>query len=157
MDEYIEREALLKELAKDVAVDGNQRAAQILECIINAPAADVAPVVRGYEKAALENPAPSSPRQHWITQILSERDRQDAKWGFPQENTYCEWSSILAEETGELAKELNELNFGRGSVDRMAEEAVQVAAVALSILEHQEIAHIVTAAWFAYRHRPKEG
>lgn len=47
MAEYIEREALLKELAKDVAVDGNQRAAQILECIINAPAADVAPVVHG--------------------------------------------------------------------------------------------------------------
>lgn len=47
MAEYIEREVLLKELAKDVAVDGNQRAAQILECIINAPAADVAPVVHG--------------------------------------------------------------------------------------------------------------
>ena len=47
MAEYIEREALLKELAKDVAVDGNQRAAQILECIINAPAADVAPVDYG--------------------------------------------------------------------------------------------------------------
>lgn len=108
------------------------------------------------EKAARENPEPSPPRQHWITQILSERDRQDAKWGFPQENTYCEWSSILAEETGELAKELNELNFGRGSVDRMAEEAVQVAAVVLSILEHQEIAHMVTAAWFAYRHKPEQ-
>lgn len=50
MAEYIEREALLKELAKDVAVDGNQRAAQILECIINAPAADVAPVVHAYWK-----------------------------------------------------------------------------------------------------------
>lgn len=47
MAEYIEREALLKELAKDVAVDGNQRASQLLECIINAPAVYVAPVVHG--------------------------------------------------------------------------------------------------------------
>ena len=91
------------------------------------------------EKAACEKPEPSSPRQHWITQILSERDRQDAKWGFPQENTYCEWSSILAEETGELAKELNELNFGRGSVDRMTEEAVQVAAVVRQCIKHDSI------------------
>lgn len=70
----------------------------------------------------------------WIKAILAERDRQDKKWGYPQENTYCEWASILAEETGELAKELNELNFGGGDVSRMEAEAVQVAAVALSIL-----------------------
>lgn len=80
----------------------------------------------------------------WIKAILAERDRQDAKWGFPQENTYCEWSSILAEEVGELAKELNELNFGQGDVRRMEAEAVQVAAVALSILEQQMVAYQTT-------------
>lgn len=82
--------------------------------------------------------------KQWIEKIISERDRQDAKWGFPQENTYCEWASILAEETGELAQELNELNFGRGDIDRMATEAIQVAAVALAILEQQDIARNIT-------------
>lgn len=80
----------------------------------------------------------------WIRAILAERDRQDKKWGSPQENTYCEWSSILAEEVGELAKELNELNFGRGDVNRMEVEAVQVAAVALSLLEQSVTAYQVT-------------
>lgn len=80
----------------------------------------------------------------WLIKILEERDRQDQKWGFPQENTYCEWASILAEEVGELAKELNELNFGRGDIERMEAEAVQVAAVALAILEQSDVALRVT-------------
>lgn len=50
---------------------------------------------------------PYPERGKWLAAIITERDRQDAKWGYPQENTYCEWSSILAEEAGELAKELN--------------------------------------------------
>lgn len=81
----------------------------------------------------------------WLKAILGERERQDKKWGFPQENTYGEWGSILAEEAGELCKELNELNFGRGAPKNMETEAVQVTAVALSILEHFGVAHNVTA------------
>lgn len=86
-----------------------------------------------------------SKKERWIGEILAERERQDRKWGTPQENTYCEWSSILTEEVGELAKELNELNFGRGDKTRMEAEAVQVAAVALAILEQSAIAQKVTA------------
>ncbi len=77
-----------------------------------------------------------------IYKIELEREAQDKKWGFPQRNTYCEWSSILAEEVGELAKELNELNFGRGDRERMRAEAIQVAAVAVSILIHDELGTI---------------
>ena len=80
----------------------------------------------------------------WIKAILAERERQDKKWGYPQENTYCEWASILSEEAGELAQALNELNFGRGSQVQMETEAVQTAAVALSILEQSAVAHLVT-------------
>lgn len=83
-------------------------------------------------------------KAQWIKAILDERERQDQKWGFPQENTYGEWGSILAEEAGELCKELNELNFGRGDPGKMETEAVQVAAVALSILEHNAVALGVT-------------
>lgn len=79
---------------------------------------------------------------HVMTTIEHERDAQDEKWGFPQRNTPCEWSSILAEEVGELARELNELNFGRGDNARMRAEAVQVAAVAVSILVHDELGFI---------------
>lgn len=92
----------------------------------------------------------------WVQKILAERDRQDEKWGFPQINTWCEWSSILAEEAGELAQELNELNFGRGDMNRMAAEAVQVAAVALSILEHQEIAKEFTEKVMVARQKMME-
>lgn len=71
--------------------------------------------------------------------VKQELQVQEKLWGFPQRNTYCEWSSILGEETGELAKELNELNFGRGDRERMRAEAIQVAAVAVSILIHDGI------------------
>lgn len=80
----------------------------------------------------------------WVKAILTERDRQDQKWGYPQKNSFCEWASIIAEEVGELSKELNELNFGRGTLNQMEAEAVQVAAVALSILEQSAVAHMVT-------------
>ena len=83
-------------------------------------------------------------KTRWIKAILDERERQDQKWGYPQENTFCEWASILAEEVGELSRELNELNFGRGDFGLMEMEAVQVAAVALSILEQSAVAYGVT-------------
>lgn len=84
-------------------------------------------------------------QSHALYEISLEREAQDKKWGFPQKNTYCEWSSILAEEVGELAKELNELNFGRGDRERMRAEAVQVAAVAISILVHDNLDEIEPA------------
>lgn len=68
--------------------------------------------------------------------VLREHDRQDEIWGFPQHNSFAEWGCILGEEAGELIKELCDLQFGRGDVDRMIEEAVQTAAVAVSIIEH---------------------
>ncbi len=80
---------------------------------------------------------------HRYEAIQHERDRQDLKWGYPQLNTFCEWASILGEEYGELAKELNELNFGRGDMHRMIEEAC-TSAVAVSIIEHAEVAARVT-------------
>mgnify|MGYP007062347218 CR=1 FL=1 len=83
-------------------------------------------------------------KARWIKAILDERERQDQKWGYPQKNTFCEWASILAEEVGELSQELNELNFGRGDFGLMEAEAVQVAAVALSILEQSAAAYGVT-------------
>ena len=44
----------------------------------------------------------------FLEAVIDERHSQDAKWGFPQQATLMEWGSILAEETGELCKELND-------------------------------------------------
>ena len=45
MDDLISREVLLIAIGMDVESNGNQRAAQVLECILNAPAVAAAPVV----------------------------------------------------------------------------------------------------------------
>lgn len=102
----------------------------------------VVELLKAYEEGRLVELTEDTPK--WISAILAERKRQDQKWGYTQENTYCEWASVLAEETGELAKELNELNFGRGDQERMETEAVQVAAVALAILEQSDVAQSTT-------------
>lgn len=47
MADYIEKEALMKNIQENPAVDGNHRAVQLLECIINAPTVDAAPVRHG--------------------------------------------------------------------------------------------------------------
>jgi NTP pyrophosphatase (non-canonical NTP hydrolase) len=76
-------------------------------------------------------------REQAIQRVLKERNRQDVKWGYPQNNTPFEWLSILTEEVGELAEALNNALFGGdGDLEHAMVEAVQVAAVAVSIVEH---------------------
>ena len=47
MNDLISQEALLKAIGTDAETDGNQRAAQVLECILTAPIVDAVPVVHG--------------------------------------------------------------------------------------------------------------
>lgn len=71
--------------------------------------------------------------------ITAERERQDIKWGFPQKLNTLEWSGVLGEEAGELIKELNNLHSPYlNTVGKLhaIQEAVQVAAVAVSIIQH---------------------
>jgi len=71
--------------------------------------------------------------------VAKERDRQDAKWGFPQHNSPFEWVSIVTEELGELAKETNDAYIGKNpkrNVSGIMREAIHVAAVAIAIIEH---------------------
>lgn len=56
--------------------------------------------------------------------VLSERERQDDRWGDQTDNTDLEWMSILTEEIGEVAKDVNEQRLGG-----MFEELIQCAAV----------------------------
>ena len=62
--------------------------------------------------------------------IINERDRQDAKWGSQRKLPMDRWNTILGEEVGEVAHAVNE-----GDLTNLAEELIQVAAVAVCWLE----------------------
>jgi hypothetical protein len=47
MKEYIERKWLIHKVYQNPAVEANERCAQLLDAILEAPSADVAPVVHG--------------------------------------------------------------------------------------------------------------
>lgn len=66
--------------------------------------------------------------------IKAERDRQDIKWG-PQNHSQIVWLGILAEEFGELAKEVNEVHFRTGNKTHLEAELVQTSAVCVAMLE----------------------
>ena len=76
-----------------------------------------------------------------LCSVVNERHRQDAKWG--EQNHPPEWwLAILMEEVGELATTALKLHFCGGEVSYnhrrtqdMRAEAVQVAAVAVALVE----------------------
>jgi NTP pyrophosphatase (non-canonical NTP hydrolase) len=72
-----------------------------------------------------------------ISDVRAERERQDEKWG-EQNHMPDRWMCILMEEVGEAAKEILEAQatilVPRGR-KKFREEMVQVAAVALAIIE----------------------
>jgi NTP pyrophosphatase (non-canonical NTP hydrolase) len=75
-----------------------------------------------------------------LDDVLLERLRQDALWG-EQNHELIVWISILMEEVGEFAQEVLETKVfqnrfpERFTEETLREEAVQVAAVALAIVE----------------------
>jgi NTP pyrophosphatase (non-canonical NTP hydrolase) len=68
--------------------------------------------------------------------IMAERRRQVEKWGVSDHDPFL-YLNILIEEVGEFAQASLQTRFGgpKGGHDHMREEAVQVAAVALAIVE----------------------
>jgi len=77
-----------------------------------------------------------------ICSVLNERKRQDKKWGV-QDHTLEWWLAILMEEVGEMAEAILETHFKntrwakpeKGGHKNIRFEAVQVAAVALAMIE----------------------
>jgi NTP pyrophosphatase (non-canonical NTP hydrolase) len=71
-----------------------------------------------------------------LQEVFDERLRQDAKWG-EQNHTPVEYFAVLAEEVGEVAKDAveNRFNPDEGSVANMRAELIQVAAVAVAMVE----------------------
>lgn len=68
-------------------------------------------------------------RKAWLEIVSLERDKQDRKWG-EQNHTPDYWVGILGEEFGEFARAVIERDLIAAK-----NEAVQVAAVAIAILE----------------------
>jgi NTP pyrophosphatase (non-canonical NTP hydrolase) len=64
-----------------------------------------------------------------LGEVWAERQRQDEKWG-QQNHGYFKWTTILAEEVGEAAKDALE-----GEYQKMRAELLQVAAVAVAAVE----------------------
>lgn len=66
--------------------------------------------------------------------VLTEDANQLRKWGV-QTHTLAEWAVIIAEEEGELQKEMCEAHFRPAEADYSAlrAEAIQVATLALKI------------------------
>lgn len=69
-----------------------------------------------------------------LDDVVLERLRQDTKWG-EQNHSPVWWHAILAEEVGELAKAILELQFAGKPTSAVREELIQVAAVAIAAIE----------------------
>lgn len=74
-------------------------------------------------------------RQRIFGDIDAERDRQEAKFG-PQRHDWAVWSAILSEECGEVAEACLRARWGEDNdLDHLREELIQVAAVAVQMIE----------------------
>jgi NTP pyrophosphatase (non-canonical NTP hydrolase) len=78
-----------------------------------------------------------------LSEVLRERFRQESLWG-PQDHDPMVWLAILAEEFGEVAKEVcdSSIALGGGKTEKMLAalknyrtELIQVAAVAVAMVE----------------------
>lgn len=76
------------------------------------------------------------PERSALSDVLAERQRQDAKWGEQNHDPFV-YGAILTEEVGEFFQAALDTRFGGkdGGLDKVRNEAVQVAAVALAIVE----------------------
>jgi NTP pyrophosphatase (non-canonical NTP hydrolase) len=74
-------------------------------------------------------------RTHLYRDIDAERDRQDARFG-RQIHSWPVWSAVLAEECGEVAQACLQAQWQEpGGLEHLREELIQVAAVAVHMLE----------------------
>lgn len=74
--------------------------------------------------------------------IQAERDRIKAKRGIQDLHPML-YFAVLAEETGEVAKAVNDWNDSKDTLEHIAEELIQVAAVAADF--HDLIQRIIVA------------
>ncbi|WP_353159321.1 MazG-like family protein [Myroides odoratus] len=69
-----------------------------------------------------------------FNEIKQERERQDKKWGVQNHHPFV-WLGILGEEVGEVNKAVLDHNFDGKTLENYREELIQVAAVAVSMIQ----------------------
>lgn len=69
-----------------------------------------------------------------VCEVLNERIRQDKKWGQQNHEPFT-WIAVLAEEVGEASQAALHREFGGPEHDSLMKELIQVAAVALAMVE----------------------
>ena len=87
-----------------------------------------------------------------LNDVLDEMDLQDRKWGGDINHPPMTWGAILSEEVGEYAQASLHYQFGGPKAIEMRNEAVQVAAVALQIIEYLDRHEFMTTAKLAAEH-----
>ncbi|WP_237386175.1 MazG-like family protein [Xenorhabdus sp. Sc-CR9] len=70
-----------------------------------------------------------------IRDVLTEMNRQDEKWGADRNLSPFVWQAILSEEVGEFAQAILHDEYGGEHAGTARAEMVQVAAVALQVIE----------------------
>lgn len=73
-----------------------------------------------------------------IGSVITEMNRQDEKWGADRNDHPFVWQTILSEEIGVFSQAILHDEFGGHKSGTAREEMVQVAAVALQIIEYYD-------------------
>ena len=96
------------------------------------------PTDQDFEEARRHRTPPAqrlqSIQERATADVLAERVRQDRKLGEQNHDPFT-YLTILMEEVGETSQAALEARFGKGTIEHLREEAVQVAAVALALVE----------------------
>ena len=69
-----------------------------------------------------------------LKEIAEERENQDMVWG-QQDHSPIEWLPILAEEFGEVAKAICEIQQENSDLENYRQELIQTAAVCVAMIE----------------------
>lgn len=73
-----------------------------------------------------------------IASVIAEMNQQDVKWGADRVQHPFVWQTILSEEVGEFSQAILHDEFGGHKSGTAREEMVQIAAVALRIIEYYD-------------------
>lgn len=73
-----------------------------------------------------------------LADVIAEMVRQDLKWGADRDLNPFVWASILGEEVGEFNQAILHDLYGGKNAGTCREEMVQIAAVALQIIEYYD-------------------
>jgi len=92
------------------------------------------PRVNGHPMTDERELPTSTPRDVVLRDIDDEREKQLEKWGDQRHDVYT-FLSILGEEVGEAHKAALHTHFGGPEAGKLREELIQVAAVAVQIVE----------------------